>query len=510
MSFDRRLFTTDSLRCVLRAKRHLSFGLWGITILISLTVSVFAEPVIISFEAKLDGENVIQAPPNSTITLTAVAEDPDGNPLSFAWSVNAGTITSSSGSEAQWQLPISGGLHFAYVFVTNSNNEKVQGGVTISTDGSAIFGSQAVPAPTVSDRIPQSDHFLSSAGLSEKNHSCQYYLTIGTGGVCDEKGELKDGMDFKEWKNKWGLNDPTVGARAIYANKADLNLQRNMHGVSNANGTAYYVCNYPRVDDLDEGANLDNAIHNLNLAACVAMENSSDGNSTEKFTKFYVFGPSGDLLQSVNLDGRGEKYIPGSCVVCHGGSSFPPYKGSSFLPFDLDNFVFSSHPGLTKPEQQSSLRQLNEWIRDFTNPKPAIVELINGWYSDSNITFKSDFAPPDWESKNKELYINVVKPYCRTCHVALNRSFSTFGSLPNPSFESFTFSASRIDTAVCGNDNTNSNANAIYKMPNARVAFDHFWESPAAIEALKNFLLDQKNSVDPDLQHISGVCNPPQ
>lgn len=520
MSFDRRLFTTDLSHCFSLTKRHFVSGLCGIAVLTSFTVSVFAAPVITSFEAKLDGENVVQAPPNSTITLTAVAEDADSNPLSFTWSVNAGTIISSSGSEAQWQLPISGGLHFAYVFVTNSNNEKVEGGVTISTDGSAIFGSQSVATPATSDKIPQTDHFLNYLGANVKEESCNYYLAIDTGGDCIDGNLINPEIDFTKWKNKWGLNDSSTGVRAIYANKTDLNLQRNMHGISNADGTAYYVCNYPRVDDLDEGANLDNAIHNLNLAACVAMENSSDGNGGERFTKFYAFGPSGDLLQSVNLDGRGEKYIPGSCVVCHGGSSYPKNKndytdvnlGSSFLPFDLDNFVFSNHPGLSKLEQQSSLRQLNEWIRDNTNPRTAISELITGWYSKADIAFDSDFAPKNWEfddsdvplsTDSKQLYRDVVKPYCRTCHVALSPSLS--------SFSSFAAYAYNLVALVCGNTEADSInlQSKMYQMPNARVTFDRFWNS-AGVETFRKFLKDEKIKENPGLLNFSGICNPPQ
>ncbi|PXW86107.1 hypothetical protein C8R34_1155 [Nitrosomonas sp. Nm84] len=476
--------------------RRIATGMFASVVLMNTASLVFAEPEIMSFEAKLDGNNVIQVPPNSTVTLSTVAI---GDGLSYTWTVNAGTILSSSNAEAQWQLPVSRGLHFAYVRVTDINGTYVDRGVTMSTDGSAIFGDQPISASRPSDKIPtnepKSQHFLSYINvnpdfrnINTKEESCLYYYMIGVVTGCGSDGEMiEPKTNFTQWKKDWGLNHPFVGgARAIYANKADLNLQRNMHGVFYApNDTlAYYVCNYPRVDDLDEGANLDNAIHNLNLAACVAMEKGSDN-----ITKFYVFGPSGDLLQSVNLDGRGEKYIPGACVVCHGGKkytkdNFTEYDlESNFLPFDLENFVFSSQVGLTKKAQEKSLRQLNEWIRDkipTTEPAHPIAELINGWYPDPDSEFNSSFVPAGWAS-NEQLYNDVVKPYCRTCHIALTPNFMTFLN--------FSVYSHNLKALVCGNASADPDnlTPKIYKMPNARVTFDRLWNSKG-ITTLRTFL----------------------
>ena len=104
---------------------------------------------------------------------------------------------------------------------------------------------------------------------------------------------------------------------------------------------AAYVCNHPgaaadpNVDPtglFPAQSGIDTAIDNVlkvdaahpqgrNLVACVAMDRSSDtvdvnGNKTrdhfgEPFTRFLIFGPNGDLLPSVNLDGNGEKFVPG-------------------------------------------------------------------------------------------------------------------------------------------------------------------------------------------------------
>src|SRR5262249_18110382 len=115
-----------------------------------------------------------------------------------------------------------------------------------------------------------------------------------------------------------------------------------------------------------------------NLVACVAMDRMGKdvngqpvtGHLGEPFVRFLIFGPNGDLLPSVNLDGNGEKFAPGAWAACHGGTTYfalargPPYNTpaasqplfggfpedgsggndllSYFLPFDVDNFAFHS------------------------------------------------------------------------------------------------------------------------------------------------------------------------
>src|ERR1019366_5979951 len=109
--------------------------------------------------------------------------------------------------------------------------------------------------------------------------------------------------------------------------------------------------------------------------ACVAMESTpSPGvNGGAPFTKFFVFGPDGSLRMSINLDTRGEKYMPGACVACHGGLAqngrFPEqgspsaYLGSGFLPFDTGNYQFASAASLSEAAQSDSIFALNQLVR---------------------------------------------------------------------------------------------------------------------------------------------------
>jgi len=84
------------------------------------------------------------------------------------------------------------------------------------------------------------------------------------------------------------------------------------------------------------------------------LEVSPGVNNNQPFIRFLIFGPSGQLLPSINLDGRREKFVPGTCVVCHGGDhcagKFPDDGTGAadvcghFLPYDVGNFEFSIDP----------------------------------------------------------------------------------------------------------------------------------------------------------------------
>lgn len=484
-----------------------------------------APPVVASFEAQKSGANIVGATKNTTIDLVLSVSDPNGDPLTLSWGANAGNIVSTSGSSAKWKLPNAKGLNFAYVLVSDGKGGYVERNVVVSTDAGVVNGSQAVPSPSTADKLPRVDQFLTffstkdrhnylpsaSLGADSKIGSCKYYAAIGAVGGCDDHGNMLGvKLDFATWKAKWGLNVAGADVRATYLNRADLNLQRDMHGINNVNGTAYYVCNYPPADELPVGTDLTNATKNKKLVACVAMEYSSTPGVSGglPFTKFYVFAPSGALLQSVNLDGRGEKYIPGSCVVCHGAKhdfsrvaengSTSPDLGAQFLPFDLDNYAYSSKPGLTRADQEGKLRQLNQMVLT-TNPNQTTKDAIAGWYPTSASNFNSSFVPVGWAA-NPNLYNNVVKPHCRTCHIAMPKDYNG-DDLSFPSFDEFRKFNFQHGDRVCGDGA--GVARKRYSMPNSKVTFNRFWASPSAIAALEQHLIS-----DGEFQQ-GDKCTPP-
>jgi hypothetical protein len=475
---------------------------------------VFANraPILASLVAKVGTTIVSGAPRRSVVTLVANVSDPDGDALRFAWGVNAGSIGTVTGNTAQWTLPDSPGLAFAYVLVTDGKGAFREGSVTVSTDAGVVPAPSAAATATAnpSDQVNAADHFLTffstrdmikffTKGADSRLGSCQYYVAIGAVESCGPAGEmLGTQLDFVRWKAKWGFGS-TADFHATYANIRDLDLERDMHGISNNDGTAYYVCNYPHARGGQPDANLLNVRQAENLVACVAMEFSpSPGVSGGRpFTKFLVFGPAGQLLQSVNLDQRGEKFLPGVCVVCHGAradfvrfdedGSTSPDLGARFLPFDLDNLAYAAGTGpLSRSEQEAQFRSLNLTLLK-TNPVPALVELLNLWYPNPATSTFTSTIPPGWTGQ-ETLYKTLVQKYCRTCHVAM--SVDARGrDLAFPSVSEFNKFDFELARRACGL--SAGIRRARWSMPNAKVTFDQFWNDDAAVSALERYLRDR-------------------
>jgi hypothetical protein len=402
--------------------------------------------------------------------------------------------------------------------------------------------------------------FLSFKGLDTRRSGCEYYKVIGAVHDCDAAGNFVGaGLNFTDWRKsvridefrQTGASSPTE-PEAVFINKTDLNLTRDHHSIAYGGDSqgfqqlAAYVCNHPgaAADPNTDPTGLfpaqssvDTAIDNVlnvdaahpqgrNLVACVAMDRSSDivdvnGHKTRDqfghpFTRFLIFGPNGDLLPSVNLDGNGEKFVPGTCVACHGGTGYfaianttlfapaasvPIFGGfpeagqatpnlqSYFLPYDVGNFLFSSkHPNtINDLQMQLAIFELNEnaWSVDrdiaFQNlgtaPNAisnAFDDLFDRWYP-GTIVFNSNAGPPTslvnspYGTDSDFFYRKVVAPSCRSCHVAMDSAnFETEDPI------------GLILNLVCGQSVQNVQIDTTassYLMPNSQVTFDRFWLS---------------------------------
>lgn len=416
----------------------------------------------------------------------------------------------------------------AEVSVSLQNRAPVVAEIQATASGLAVGQAITETGAAASLQMPRTDHFLTFKGFDTADSACAYYLSIGATPSCGANGKLPDSaLRFDEWKRMRKLAPYDGDAHEVhvtYLNQVDLNLVRDMHAIrGSTTDYAFYVCNYPKPasnSSMDIDAAIANAKAGKNLVACVAMDYSvTDGtnlNSTlaayRPFTKFYVFGPDGALISSVNLDGRGEKFVPGSCVVCHGGSKyagqFPTTTfpvsfdangpsgdlGARFLPFDVGNYQFSTtDPGLTGQLQQLGIKRLNFYIRDIERdfsfvppskagpppaPEPtATIALIEGWYAgslDPEIPSFSDtsYVPPAWQpggtaagasNTSQAFYGQVISRYCRTCHTAL----------PNFNWDA-DFPGLAYSYKICGGG-ASIGTNAA--MANSKQTFDLFWEA---------------------------------
>jgi mono/diheme cytochrome c family protein len=388
-------------------------------------------------------------------------------------------------------------------------------------------------------------------------------------------------LDFKTWRMTSKIDefappkDPNAltpyQTSAVFINKTDLNLTRDHHMAQAGSGrVAAYVCNHlgppPGDDPADptglypSQATVDKVIANArageNLVACVAMDRGANGFadpvigvtglpvlnpfSDTPYTRFMIFGPNGELLPSVNLDGRGEKFVPGACVACHGGRFYLDIKdaknnpfaypdkrfflhfggdlGAYFLPFDVGNFAFASGDG----KLEEPLFTLNEFVLDSVDRAIATTNSANrpdgstdqkdetmqgdyfsrlfaGWYPPTKPFFEFDTEyvySPTYGADSDRFYRDVIARSCRTCHVVI--AGKNWDLQQPPGTDSINFNPGRrIDSNlfVCGD---RADAPLLsHAMPNSLVTSDRFWLSRKQRTILVNGIPDTVPSVDP-------------
>ncbi|MFT3734485.1 MAG: hypothetical protein QM776_05630 [Rhodocyclaceae bacterium] len=374
--------------------------------------------------------------------------------------------------------------------------------------------------------VPGFNRFLSFKGLDTRLSGCLYYRSFGAVQDCDSQGNMVGAISLNDWlrENKFGpWRGSNTEVSAIYINQRDLNLVRRMTATQvSATKVAFYVCNHPG-PETDSQSEIDlvvaRGLADEKMVACVAMEYSpttgrSGGNP---FTKFLIFGPGGKLMTSVNLDGRGEKFVPGACVACHGGASYvgrfgesghpTPDLGAKFLPFDTGNYLFSGYSGLTEAVQSNAIYQLNQLVKQ-TGPSTATTALIDGWYAAGPpYVLDKSYVPTAWSTFNPasvgisatsadaaKFYHEVVGTSCRTCHVVMPDAYDwDAGTGTQPKLVPY-----KGTSHICGNT-ANLYNNGI--MPNALMSLDRLRlkiESDAALaDLMTKFLGCTQAAPDP-------------
>lgn len=360
---------------------------------------------------------------------------------------------------------------------------------------------------------PGDDTFLTYKGIDTRKSACAYYRAIGAVQGCDANGFPTGAqLTLAQWRSKFNLSPFPNGSpsnpvasggeevRIQYINRSDLNLGRDMQAIKLADGSiAYNTCNYPGPQDVrdrlgtpkkigdetqaDIDLALDNARRGIGMVVCVAMDYSViDGiNNNQPFTKFYTFGPTGELLLSVSLDGTREKFMPGTCTNCHGGNAyggqFPyteingelktghPDLQSHWQPFDLANLRFSST--LDLQAAKTAIKELNFRMKLTALTTPRTRELIgvdgaSGWYKAGGLDQDASFVPSQVRQQDKLFYPSIIQPSCQTCHAAQG---TTTESVPE-----------KLDDVarICGGETT---LTLNHTMPNALVPFERFWLS---------------------------------
>jgi hypothetical protein len=354
---------------------------------------------------------------------------------------------------------------------------------------------------------------------------------------------LKDWLKHAGFTDDYGhqIEDPSI-AHAIYVNNYDLGFGRNMWTRVADNGNVYsYVVNYP---------SLEAAVQDQGDFAVVVMEyseNPDPNGSNAKIVKFYAYVPdkvTGGYIRAhtMNFDGRGEKALPGVCTTCHFqsreslGRQFTSLDqadlDATFLPWDLDSFLYSSstNAALVDPAynqrnveavsqfdasregQEAEFKKLNQaalmtYLDNPVNPGnptgprryDASIELLHCMYGDAAMAeepgvlpadkFDSHCVQPGWIGQ-EDLYHTVYARNCRACHTQFfneNDNISNFDS-----YSKFTSEAKiqQLKRYVFEQG----------RMPLARLTMDRFWVdfeggTPAA-ERLRTHLASMGETVD--------------
>jgi len=399
-------------------------------------------------------------------------------------------------------------------------NAPVISTMTASLNGTVTGLFLPPPSGFPSDKIPDVERFLTYQGIDTRRSACQYYKAIGAVKDCDAQGNFIGAMNVEDWKRTVKIGDFAVTGTpeysATYINQVDLNLTRNHHSISyGADNTSAYVCNHlgpPTLNSTQDEINtaIDNAVAGNHLVACVMMDHqvTPGVNGNQPFTRFLIFGPSGELLPSVNLDGRREKFMPGVCVACHGGTKYAghfPEDGSGgadigghFLPYDVGNFAFSNKLGLTQTAQEEAIYNLNQNVLK-AGPTAATQALIAGWYPGGVKTQNQNYLPSSWLGQGHDaVYHKVFAHSCRTCHVNLAERFN-FDDYKNTLF-------TRLATTVCaGGSGSSYDQKRNYSMPNSLVTFNRFWNTQGSADDLtvlfSDFMFNNNSPVVPCALH---------
>lgn len=229
-----------------------------------------------------------------------------------------------------------------------------------------------------------------------------------------------------------------------------------------------------------------------------------------RYAKYYNFSPNGQRQLAVNLDGRGLKAMPGPCITCHGGRGDPleadgsyPTVANTLLDrrgatqaqlhmFSVDTFEWATTAGFTRADQEARLKDFNTWVlcsyplpagapdsagpngctrraagtNEWEGTAAALIENAYGGATLPNAMFVDTTVPAGWAGETA-LYEQVVRPYCRTCHIVRgtnNESDIDFSTEPK-----FAAYADRIKAHVFDRGN----------MPLALIVYEDFWRSSA-------------------------------
>jgi hypothetical protein len=305
-------------------------------------------------------------------------------------------------------------------------------------------------------------------------------------------------MSLEEWKRAFSFPPRQAGEEleayrqragiAIYYNKNELGLGRELgcsefdDGTDAAGnkltGVACYVSNFGvAFRDVNNSLLLAQEGDHPKNTVCITYRPSMDEGYE---IQFYVYGPEGGRLDWAQLDTLGPRANPHVCMNCHGGvydEKRHLAKYARFLPLDPNVVVFAEGhdvpASFTRAGQEEKIRRLNALsLRTPLTPgqREMMDQLYGGTPETPGTVSRLTWQPRGWRDnpQHAEVFDQVLKPYCITCHLAMNQGLD--GS-PLGSYDIFStpdkFRAFPSYASVCGQ----------FGMPNAQTTLMNFWDT---------------------------------
>jgi hypothetical protein len=295
----------------------------------------------------------------------------------------------------------------------------------------------------------------------------------------------------------------------IYYNRNELGLGRELgcsefpagadRDGNTVTGIACYVTNYGYAfRDVRNSLQLAQDGGHPKNTVCIAYLPTMDPGYQ---VQFFVYGPSGRRQDWAQLDTIGPRANPHVCMNCHGGvydDQRHLAKFARFLPMDPNVVSFGDAgeaPAITRAAQEERIRRLNAFALRTpitSGQREMLHELYGGGIETPGTVSQLGWQPAGWRdtTEHRELFDQVVKPYCITCHLAMEQGLDGSRVYSYPLFESADrFKSFPSNVAVCGD----------FGMPNAQTTMVNFWNSdlgpvvvggkafPAAADALLAF-----------------------
>ena len=405
-------------------------------------------------------------------------------------------------------------------------------GCSRSNSGDEVAASSAVPSGIERFLLFPNSVVLAS-GEFETNTTAYteaYYAAI-------DPNNRKDTLAKWKTANQFGTGGEEE--LVVFRDVRDLAYGRRLTGRRNADGSVAFLVENYQVSIAPSGystINADAAVaadprwhENTNAIewSCDPAAPGENPATCRKFAKFFNFSVvTGQRQLAVDLDGRGTKAMPGPCLTCHGGRADPltpvdPTIGqrrfallnnsvtgkrgdtlARLQPFHVDSFEWSRAAGFTRAAQEAMLKKFNEWVL-CTYPLPGgggvgvdacrpaagpsewegtAAELIKAWYGGADLPqaqFSDTYVPAGWAG-HEDLYLTVIAPYCRACHIVRGAGITT-GIAPTTDI-----GQKRIDFSTEAGFRAYADRTKVHvfdrgNMPLALHVYQRFWESSAPV-----------------------------